>query len=189
MRQRLGIARALINNPRVVFLDEPTLGLDPRGQQELLDILRQIARQRNAGVILSSHLLSEMESVCDDVVIMNAGAIVASGTLAEVMGRAPQNGALQNAVRVRVPAESVPQAQQILQKLPAVEQASSTDKSSGWMTVVLTEKGKGAASPDGLGRNKILEALIDAKIPIAGFETEGNRLQDVFLELTSKAIQ
>jgi ABC-2 type transport system ATP-binding protein len=191
MRQRLGIARALINNPRVVFLDEPTLGLDPRGQQELLDIIRQIARQRNAGVILSSHLLSEMESVCDDVVIMNAGAIVASGTLAEVMGRAPQNGALQNAVRVRVrvPPESVSQAQQILKKLPAVEQASSTDKSSGWLTVVLTENGKGAASPDGLGKNKILEALIDANIPIAGFETEGNRLQDVFLELTSKAIQ
>ncbi len=189
MRQRLGIARALINNPRVVFLDEPTLGLDPRGQQELLDIIRQIARQRNAGVILSSHLLSEMESVCDDVVIMNAGAIVASGTLAEVMGRATQNGALQNVVRVRVPPESVSQAQQLLKKLPAVDQASSTDKSSGWLTVALTEKGKGAASLDGLGRNKILEALIDAKIPIAGFETEGNRLQDVFLNLTSKAIQ
>jgi len=191
MRQRLGIARALINDPKVVFLDEPTLGLDPRGQQELLATIQQIARQRHAGVILSSHLLSEMESVCDDVVIMNAGTVVASGTLAEVIGRTPHNGDLQNGIRVqvRVPPESVSQAQQILKKLPTVEQAIPTDKSAGWLTVALTNRGKGAPPSDRLGKNKILEALIDAKIPIVGFETEGNRLQDVFLDLTSQAIQ
>src|SRR5512147_717534 len=66
MRQRLGIARALINNPVVVFLDEPTLGLDPRGQQELLGLVRRIARDRNTGVVLCSHLLTEIEGVCDD---------------------------------------------------------------------------------------------------------------------------
>lgn len=191
MRQRLGIARALINDPKVVFLDEPTLGLDPRGQQELLAKIRQIARERNAGVILSSHLLSEMESVCDDVVIMNAGSVVASGTLAEVIGRTPQNGDLRNAIRVRVcvPPESVSTAQQLLEKLPTVEQAIPTDKSEGWLTVALTDVCEGASPPDRLGKNKILEALIGARIPIVGFETEGKRLQDVFLDLTSQAIQ
>ena len=73
MRQRLGIARALVNDPKVIFLDEPTLGLDPRGQHELLALIQRVARERNTGVILSSHLLSEIEGICDDVIIMNAG--------------------------------------------------------------------------------------------------------------------
>jgi ABC-2 type transport system ATP-binding protein len=189
MRQRLGIARALVNDPKVVFLDEPTLGLDPRGQQELLAKIRQIAQDRNAGVILSSHLLSEMESVCDDVVIMNEGSVVASGALTDVIGRAPQNGDLKNAVRVRVrvPPERVPEAQKILMKLPGAGQAIPTDKSTDWLTIALT--GNGASPADQLGKNKVLEALIGAKIPILGFETEANRLQDVFLDLTSQAIQ
>ena len=191
MRQRLGIARALINDPKVIFLDEPTLGLDPRGQQELLDTIRRIARQRNAGVILSSHLLSEMESTCDDLVIMNAGAVVASGTMAEIVGRAAQNSDPQDANRVRVciPPESTTQAQQILMSLPEVEQAVLTDRSAGWLTVSLTSSGNGASASDATDKNRILAALISANIPIAGFETEGNRLQDVFLNLTSKAIQ
>jgi len=85
MRQRLGIARALVNDPVVVFLDEPTLGLDPRGQQELLDLIGRTARERETGVVLCSHLLSEIENVCDDVIILNDGAIVAQGTVAEVI--------------------------------------------------------------------------------------------------------
>ena len=103
MRQRLGIARALVNDPRVVFLDEPTLGLDPRGQQELLSLIQRIARERGAAVVLSSHLLSEIEGICDDVVIMNAGQVVAKGTVAEVLEQAGDDGTQQNLVRVRVP--------------------------------------------------------------------------------------
>src|SRR3972149_1267709 len=71
MRQRIGIARALVNDPVVVFLDEPTLGLDPRGQQELLELVQRIAPGGNPGVVLCSHLLSEIEGVCDYVVILN----------------------------------------------------------------------------------------------------------------------
>ena len=72
MRQRIGIARALVNDPVVVFLDEPTLGLDPRGQQELLTLIRRVVRERSVGVILCSHALWEVESVCDDVVILSS---------------------------------------------------------------------------------------------------------------------
>ena len=189
MRQRLGIARALINDPKVIFLDEPTLGLDPRGQQELLETIQRIARTRNAGVILSSHLLSEMESTCDDLVIMNAGAVVASGTLAEIIGRKAQNGVQHDASRIRVclPQEAVTQAQRILADLPEVAQATLADKSAGWLTVSLSDRVNGAPPSD--RTNAILSALISANIPIVGFETEGNRLQDVFLNLTSKAIQ
>jgi ABC-2 type transport system ATP-binding protein len=183
MRQRLGIARALVNDPRVVFLDEPTLGLDPRGQQELLGMIRGIARERQAGVVLSSHLLTEIEGICDDVVIMNAGQIVAKGSVAEVLGRASADGSLQNVVRVRVPTGSVDAAASIVDGTAG---ARTTDRDpSGWLTVEFD--GGDAVSRDA-DRNRLLDALIRADIPIVGFEVAGGRLQDVFLQLTAEAI-
>ena len=87
MKQRLGIARALVNDPAVVFLDEPTSGLDPRGQQQVLSLVRQIAQTRSAGVVLCSHLLWEVEQFCDEVIILSAGEVAAKGTVAEVTGQ------------------------------------------------------------------------------------------------------
>jgi len=84
MRQRLGIARALVNDPRVVILDEPTLGLDPAGQDQLLDLISRIARHRGATVVLSTHQLDEVERVCDRVVILHHGKVVAEGTVDQV---------------------------------------------------------------------------------------------------------
>lgn len=92
MRQRLGIARALMNRPEVVFLDEPTLGLDPAGQRQVLDIISRVVRDRGATVVLSTHLLSEVEEICDRVVILNRGRIVADGTVADVAARASSPG-------------------------------------------------------------------------------------------------
>ncbi len=76
MRQRLGIARALINEPEVVFLDEPTLGLDPSGQRQILDLIVALADGSNAAVVLSSHLLDEVERVADRTVILDKGRVV-----------------------------------------------------------------------------------------------------------------
>jgi ABC-2 type transport system ATP-binding protein len=186
MRQRLGIARALVNDPAVVFLDEPTLGLDPRGQRELLRLVQRIARERNKGVVLCSHLLSEIEGVCDDVVIMNAGEVVAKGSVAEVVGRSDANH--EHLVRIRVPATSIGPARELLESQPGIESAVLTDEVAGWLGVKLS-------SPTGYGsdeyrvRNQILDALIRADIPILGFDTGGGRLQDVFLQLTAEAIQ
>jgi len=181
MRQRLGIARSLVNDPRVVFLDEPTLGLDPRGQQELLKMIQGIARERDAGVVLSSHLLSEIEGICDDVVIMNAGQIVAKGTVAEVLGRATTDGLRQNTVRVRVPAASVDAAAAVVGDL---DRARATDREpSGWLMVEFVD-----GSAIDADRNRLLDSLIRADIPIVGFEVAGARLQDVFMQLTAEAI-
>lgn len=184
MRQRLGIARALVNDPAVVFLDEPTLGLDPRGQRELLRLVQRIAKERNKGVVLCSHLLSEIEGVCDDVVIMNAGVVVAKGTVAEVVGQA--NPELGHVVRIRVPAELVPRAQGLLEVLPGIEGTEPAPGAPGWLDVKLHPNGSG---PEPQVGNDLLEALIRGEVPVLGLDTGGGRLEDVFLRLTAEAIR
>ena len=92
MRQRLGVARALVNDPEVVILDEPTLGLDPAGQRQLLELISRIARDRGATVVLSTHQLDEVEQTCDRVVILHRGKVVAEGTVSEVGARAAAEG-------------------------------------------------------------------------------------------------
>jgi ABC-2 type transport system ATP-binding protein len=180
MRQRLGIARALVNDPRVVFLDEPTLGLDPSGQSELLGLVRQIAEERSAGVVLCSHLLAEVEGVCDDVVILRAGQVVARGTVGEVIG-----GTERNVVRLRVPEPSLTKSQMTLESIPIVKSVVDANGALGWLRVELDAP----VSEDGQLNNQILEALIRAGIPILGFEPEGGRLHDAFLHLTTGGIE
>ena len=184
MRQRLGIARALVNDPVVVFLDEPTLGLDPRGQQELLGLVRRIAQERNAGVVLCSHLLSEVENVCDDVVILSSGQVVANGSATQVIGLAQRN-----VMRIQVPSPLVAQAQQVLEAMPTIMTVSPSGERSGWLRLELVEPADETSAEDHHGNNRILEALIRARIPILGFGAKGGRLQDVFLHLTEVVIK
>lgn len=184
MRQRLGIARALVNDPVVVFLDEPTLGLDPRGQQELLVLVRRIARDRNAGVVLCSHHLFDIEAVCDEVVILSAGEVVASGSVAEVIGRVRQGIAQGHVLRIQVPPASVADGQRILAGLPNVSTVAPVGETTGLLRVELQGE-----SEDPLDRNRLLEALIRANIPVFSFGPEGGRLQDAFLHLTGDAIE
>ena len=186
MRQRLGIARALVNDPAVVFLDEPTLGLDPRGQRELLRLIQRIARERGTGVVLCSHLLSEIEGVCDEVVILSAGTVVAKGTVAEVVGASRPE--LDHVVRIRVPAESLAKTQALLEVLPGIENAALAEESPGWLDVKL-HASNGSGPQESQVRNDLLETLIRADVPILGFDTGGGRLEDVFLRLTAEAIR
>lgn len=89
MRQRLGIARALVNGPQVIFLDEPTLGLDPLGQRHILNLTRRVAGERGVAVLVSTHMLADVEAGCDQVVILDRGRVVAQGTVDEMAERAP----------------------------------------------------------------------------------------------------
>lgn len=190
MKQRIGIARSLINDPVVVFLDEPTLGLDPRGQQELLELIQRIARERGTGIILCSHLLSEIENVCDDVVILNQGQIVARGTVAEVIGRTRQNIVLKNSMRIQVPPDYVTNAKQALKTtMPNVIKVSSINETEGWIRAELVDAANGNSDKTYLINNSILSSLIRAKIPILSFAVEGGKLQDVFLHLTEETIR
>jgi ABC-2 type transport system ATP-binding protein len=96
MRQRLGVARALVNDPQVVFLDEPTLGLDPLGQRQTLELIAGIARERGVTVVLSTHVLADVEEICDQVIILHRGRILANGSVEEVarLAAAPRKAVL-----------------------------------------------------------------------------------------------
>ncbi len=186
MRQRLGIARTLVNDPAVVFLDEPTLGLDPRGQQELLELIQKVARGRRVGVVLCSHALPEVESVCDDVIILNMGQVVASGTVTDVIGRTQRDVMQRNSLRLQVAPEFAAAAERALAAVPGVARVTPTGETAGWMRVDLAVA-DGAESESRQINNKLLESLIRSDIPVLNFETEGGRLQEVFLHLTEEA--
>ncbi len=85
MKQRLGLAITLLHSPKVLILDEPTNGLDPEGIKSLRDILRKIAIENNVAVFVSSHLLSEMQLMCDKIAVLNEGKIIKTETIKEAL--------------------------------------------------------------------------------------------------------
>ena len=173
MRQRLGIARALVNDPQIVFLDEPTLGLDPAGQRQVLALVRGLAEERGTTVLLSTHLLAEVEELCTRVLILNRGRVAAEGTVSEVarMAAAPRSA------RVRVPAERVEDARGTLARAAGVESVETAVGQPGGLVVAFAGVGEEPATA-------ALLALIEAGLPVLAFELEGARLSDAFLAMT-----
>src|SRR4249920_1665410 len=88
MKQRLKLAQALVHDPDLLFLDEPTNGMDPKGRDEMLELVRDIAHNKGMNLILSSHLLPDVEYTCDHVVVMDKGQVAAQGPIAELKGPA-----------------------------------------------------------------------------------------------------
>jgi len=82
MKQRIKLAQALVHDPDLLLLDEPTNGMDPKGRDEMLELVRDLAHNKGVNLVLSSHLLPEVESTCDDVVVIDKGAIAAAGPIA-----------------------------------------------------------------------------------------------------------
>jgi ABC-2 type transport system ATP-binding protein len=180
MRQRLGVARALVNEPDVVFLDEPTLGLDPAGQRQVLGNVRRIASERGAAVLLSTHLLAEVEENCSRVVILNRGRVVAEGTVSEVARRAaaPRTG------RLQVAPEHWERAAAALAGADGVQEVASADGQPGWLTVVFAPA---ADHMTDAVPNEAIRALLDSGVALLSFELEGARLSDAFLAMTEAA--
>jgi ABC-2 type transport system ATP-binding protein len=177
MRQRLGIARALVNEPQVVFLDEPTLGLDPAGQRQVLALVRRIAHERGTTVLLSTHLLAEVEETCSRVLILNRGRVAAEGTVAEVSRQA----AAPRSARLRVSAEAAPEALRILASERGIRAVEPTDGQPGTLALTLEDDQGVRLIHDALC------ALADAGFPVLFFELEGARLSDAFLAMTEAA--
>lgn len=164
MKQRLGLALALIGEPRLVILDEPTNGLDPSGIAEMRKLIKGLP-DRGVTVLVSSHLLSEVQLMCDRVTIINRGQLIANGTMAEVLAG---NGAGDGHVATVDP-DSTGAA------VAALESAGFTVASPEQGRVTVSGCDDGAA---------ITRALAGAGIYLTGLrETEAN-LEQVFLELT-----
>ena len=181
MRQRLGIARALVNDPQVVFFDEPTLGLDPGGQRQVLQLVEGIARERGATVVLSTHFLAEVEDACSRVLILNRGRVVAEGTVAEVTRRAaaPRRG------RFRVPAELRDRALRALAGVPGLGGRAAARRPARLGGGELGGRARMPAAQ--LTVSDAVRALADAGVPLLAFELEGTRLSDAFLAMTEEA--
>ena len=176
MRQRLGVARALVSAPSIVFLDEPTLGLDPAGQRQILALIRDVARERGATVILSTHFLDEVEETCSRVIILNKGEVVAEGTVAEIKRKAAPQTA-----RIRVAGETQDRALSVLKEVPGVAAVDVPEGNGGRLSVTFD---RASMLSEQALTNGVIRALLDAGVPILSFELEGGRLSDAFLYLT-----
>ena len=162
MKQRLGIAAALLKDPELLILDEPTNGMDPAGMAEMRTFIRDLGRGRRT-VLLSSHLMAEVEQIADRVGVISAGRLVGEGTVEELRGR--------ESLWVR--AEPLEQAERVVEGLQEVEEVSRVE---GGLRIAADP-----AAAAGINRK-----LVEAGIAVGELRHERVSLEKVFLELTQR---
>ena len=172
-RQRVGLAQALIHNPEVLILDEPTAGLDPKQIIETRELIRNLAGQHT--VILSTHILPEVSKTCQRVVVINQGKVVAVGAPDEL------NRRLQGYETVLVTVEG-PAAKIIdrLQRVSGVNLVEPRESADARMTLeIQAEKGHDV-------RAEVARAVVESQWKLFELKTSGMSLEDIFLKLTTK---
>jgi ABC-2 type transport system ATP-binding protein len=167
MQQRLGLARVLIHDPKVLILDEPASGLDPRARIEMRELLRELKRMGKT-IMISSHILSELEEICDHVGIIEHGRLVFSGTLEQVRQRL----GVHSKVRVKVAGDQN-RAIELLSALPVIREV----RSLGEQILVTFQDGH---EPNGI----IARTLVQGGIDVILLQPEQLKLDDAFLQLT-----
>ena len=161
MKQRLGLAMALVHRPRFVILDEPTNGLDPAGMREIRQLLRSLA-ENGTSVLLSSHLLNEVQQVCDRIAVLNKGRVVAQGRVDELLnGQKPA---------VRLSVRDTEAAVRAFESLPGVEKIQA----SGDNLLVL-----------GVDNQTVMNHLLQHHIVPTEITAQKTDLESLFMDLTS----
>lgn len=169
-RQRVGLAQALIHDPQILILDEPTTGLDPNQIVEIRDLIKKLGKEKT--IILSTHIMQEVEAVCDRVILVANGRLAAEGATAELTTR---EGAA-NHIRVVVQA-SANETIDLLKTIPGVQKVTRVPGAARGTATLLV------AADDDL-RAAITKKLVKADIDILELGIERQTMEDVFKELT-----
>ncbi|TVQ90427.1 MAG: ATP-binding cassette domain-containing protein [Deltaproteobacteria bacterium] len=166
MKQRLGIARALLGHPRLLLLDEPTNGLDPKGMREMRELIRSLALNDKITVFVSSHLLAEVQAMANRVGIIQHGKLRAEGHLDDLLRAADAAG------RIRVHSPDLPKLKAAVE---AIDGASFTeDEQGGFLDVA-------SANMDSVELNRV---LVTREVPVSAIAPVRSTLEDIFLEAT-----
>ena len=206
MKQRVSLARALVHNPQVLIMDEPAAGLDPRARIELLSLLKILADQGKA-ILLSSHILSELQDICDGAVIIEQGKLLASGPLDHLMESAVQNR-LATAPPMAIPqptagnGEATAAQPPIVMANPLISITIRVLRDAEQVRLKLMEhpavKQIDINSPlelavqfDGTDEDipPLMASLFAAGCPIVGFSKQSLGLEDVFMRITTGEVQ
>lgn len=171
-RQRVGLAQAILGYPEVIILDEPTVGLDPKQIIEIRDLIKSLKKKHT--VILSSHILSEVSAVCDYVLIISHGKLVASDT-PDNLGKLAAGS---NNLNLLVKGEKS-RIRQLLEEISGVKEISIDKKSDqeGWNVTVSTEENKDI-------REEVFFKMAENRYPILEMQSQKISLEEIFLELT-----
>lgn len=167
MKQRLGLAAALLGYPRLLILDEPTNGLDPAGIQEMRELIKELPQRFGMTVLVSSHLLSEIDQMADHVGIIREGELVFQDSLAALHSRSKHHLALRTTDNAR--------AQRLLQ----ARHLHVSDEGEGYLMLPLLNDDTTAA---------LVQVLAESGVGLLRLEERQKSLEDIFLELTGKAV-
>ena len=168
MRKRFGLAQALINEPGILFLDEPTSGIDPIGAQMMRNLIRQLSLEKNVTIFLSSHTMSEVEEICNRIAVIEKGKLLAVGTVEELRDIVRENEGVHYVLEI-----SDLSLQDAADKLNEINDVHDVRIVDG-VIYVHTDKGK---------RTQIAKAIKLAGGTVSRFEEERMDLQKVFLKL------
>jgi ABC-2 type transport system ATP-binding protein len=181
MQQRLGVARVLIHDPKVLLLDEPASGLDPRARIEMRMLLQELGRMGKT-LMVSSHILTELGEMSTSIGIIERGRLLFAGSIEDAFARTRAAGGGGERIAVRLEGEGLPVegAKAVLERDQRVARVVS-DAASRELTIEL--------APGEHGHHFVLEALMGNGARIAAFQPEGIKLEDAFLKLTTGALQ
>ncbi len=170
-RQRVGIAQALVGNPEVIILDEPTVGLDPKQIIEIRDLMKGLAKEHT--VLLSSHIMQEISAVCDHIMIISHGKLVLSGTPEELQQKANQG--------INLEIEALGTKEQVVQVLCSVADSLDIEEIASEQDGSVALRIKSAEDI----REALFHAFAKAKLPLVKLVRNTKTLEDIFLEATS----